>query len=90
MALAERNPDKARVHLEHALAAMEGAGARFEAARTRLPLARVERAAGNASAAARLVAEAHREFATLQAPVYVAQSKALARELGLADPKEHP
>ena len=29
-----------------------------------------ERAAGNAAAAARLVAEAHREFATLQAPVY--------------------
>jgi tetratricopeptide (TPR) repeat protein len=90
MALAARNPDKARVHLERALAAMEGAGARFEAARTRLPLARVERAAGNAAAAARLVAEAHREFATLQAPVYVAQAKALARELGLADPKEHP
>jgi len=90
MALAAGNLDTARTHLERALAAVEGAGARFEAARTRLPLARVEGAAGNPAAAARLVADAHRVFVELRAPVYVEGARALARELGLRDPGEGP
>jgi hypothetical protein len=90
MALAAGNLDTARTHLERALAAVEGAGARFEAARTRLPLARVEGAAGNPAAAARLVADAHRVFVELRAPVYVEGARALARELGLRDPEEVP
>ena len=88
MALAAGIPDKARAHLERALATVEAAGARFEAARTRLPLVRVEQAAGDPAAAARRLADAHRVFVELGAPVYVAQSSALARELGLPDPSE--
>jgi hypothetical protein len=88
MALAAGIPDKARAHLERALATVEAAGARFEAARTRLPLVRVEQAAGDPAAAARRLADAHRVFVELRAPVYVAQSSALARELGLPDPSE--
>src|SRR6185436_6251357 len=79
MALAAGIPDKARAHLERALATVEAAGARFEAARTRLPLVRVEQAAGDPAAAARRLADAHRVFVELGAPVYVAQSSALAR-----------
>jgi len=67
---------------------VESAGARFEAARTRLPLVRVEHAAGNPTGAARLLADAHRVFVEVRAPVYVAQAKALARELNLPDPSD--
>ena len=88
MALAAGNPDKARAHLERALAAVESAGARFEAARTRLPLVRVEQAAGNPTGAARLLADAHRVFVEVRAPVYVAQARALARELSLPVPSD--
>jgi hypothetical protein len=61
---------------------MEGAGARFEAARTRLPLAQAVHRLGDPGAAAELLARAREVFIASRAPLYVERTQALARELG--------
>ena len=83
VALATGAPDKARPHLDAALAAMEGAGARFEVARTRLVLARAVHVLGDAAAAGQHLAEAQEVFAASRSPFYVEQARAIAREFGL-------
>jgi DNA-binding NtrC family response regulator/tetratricopeptide (TPR) repeat protein len=87
MALAAGAPEQAPPHLHVALAAMEGAGARFEAARTRLVLARATQLLGDAAAAARHLAEAREVFTRSRAPLYIARAEALARDLGLPAPQ---
>jgi DNA-binding NtrC family response regulator/tetratricopeptide (TPR) repeat protein len=82
MALAAGEPDRAHGHLERALTAVEGAGARFEAARTRLALARADHALGSPAAAQHLAA-AREVFVLSRAPFYVGLAAATARELGL-------
>ena len=83
MALAARAFDEARDRLRGALGAMRGVGARFEAARTGLTLARAEHALGNRDAAAEVLTEAYRIIAASDAPVYVALAQATARDLNL-------
>jgi tetratricopeptide (TPR) repeat protein len=84
LALAAGAPEQARSHLEAALGAMEGAGARFEAARTRLVLARTVHRLGDRDGAAQHLARAREVFIASRAPLYVEQARVVAHELGLA------
>jgi DNA-binding SARP family transcriptional activator/tetratricopeptide (TPR) repeat protein len=69
--------------LARALAGFEAVEAALEAGRTRLDLAEVAHARGEAATAAGHLTAAHRAFISLQVPRYVERAAALARRLGV-------
>jgi hypothetical protein len=73
----------ARAALTEALEGFAAIDSRFEAARTRLDLAELEHARGDAAAATAQLAEARASFVALRVPHYVERAEALAARLGL-------
>src|SRR2546425_5122924 len=72
--------------LDEALQTFGSMRARFEMARTRLELARVRHAQGNAEAAATDLGAAHQLFRALGVPKYVERSEQLSRQLQVSLP----
>jgi tetratricopeptide (TPR) repeat protein len=86
IARAEGALGEADARLARALAGFEAVEAAFEAARTRLDLADVAHARGEAEAAAGHLAAARRAFIRLEVPRYVERAAAFARRLGVILP----
>jgi hypothetical protein len=82
--LAEGEPLRALGHLAEALATFSRIEATYEAARTRLLLARGEHARGGPAAAAAYLIAANRLFADLDVPQWVERTIGLAREMGIS------
>jgi DNA-binding SARP family transcriptional activator/tetratricopeptide (TPR) repeat protein len=76
----------ARALLEQALATFGSISADFEAARTRLLLAKVCAALGDRAAAAEAITLARDGFRTLKIPKYARSAEAFAAELGVSRP----